>query len=162
MDDYRHCYASGPKYPYYWGGKGSKVSRPRSQSLEESTEPREWQWYLSWLVHLELYRWMQRPLIGGWVYQIFLEAHNCQPSLVLPISCGKCYVFKLWDCCWDMAENFQKKNRRGLCNNNNDNDNDNSNTAAQDQALRTNVIKAISNIRTCQCRAGFVENARRV
>ena len=34
--------------------------------------------------------------------------------------------------------------------------------AAQDQALRTNVIKAISNIRTCQCRAGCVENARRV
>ena len=61
-----------------------------------------------------------------------------------------------------MAENFQKKNRRGLCNNNNDNDNDNSNTAAQDQALRTNVIKAISNIRTCQCRAGCVENTRRV
>ena len=61
-----------------------------------------------------------------------------------------------------MAENFQKKNRRGLCNNNNDNDNDNSNTAAQDQALRTNVIKAISNIRTCQCRAGCVEYARRV
>ena len=61
-----------------------------------------------------------------------------------------------------MAENFQKKNRRGLCNNNNDNDNDNSNTAAQDQALRTNVIKAISNIRTCQCRVGCVENARRV
>ena len=61
-----------------------------------------------------------------------------------------------------MAENSHKKNRRGLCNNNNDNDNDNSNTAAQDQALRRNVIKAISNIRTCQCRAGCVENARRV
>ena len=61
-----------------------------------------------------------------------------------------------------MAENSHKKNRRGLCNNNNDNDNDNSNTAAQDQALRTNVIKAISNIRTCQCREGCVENARRV
>ena len=60
-----------------------------------------------------------------------------------------------------MAENSHKKNRTGLCNNNNDNDNDNSNTAAQDQALRTNVIKAISNIRTCQCRAGCVENARR-
>ena len=33
-----------------------------------------------------------------WVYHIFLEAHSCRPSLVLPIYCGKCYVSKLQDC----------------------------------------------------------------
>ena len=37
-------------------------------------------------MHLELSRGMQRPGMGGWVYQIFLEVHSCQPSLGLPIA----------------------------------------------------------------------------
>ena len=81
--------------------------RPADLKLKESTEAREWHWYPSCLVHLELSRWMLRPSMGHWVCQIFLEAHSCQPFLVLPISCGKCDVSKLRDFCWDMAENSQ-------------------------------------------------------
>ena len=37
----------------------------------------------------------------SWVCQIFLEAQSCQPSLVLPKSCGNYYVSKLRvGCCW--------------------------------------------------------------
>ena len=32
VDNYRHCCASGLKYPYYWGGKDGKVSTPSSQN----------------------------------------------------------------------------------------------------------------------------------
>ena len=49
----------------------------------------------SWLVHLKLSRRMQRPGMGGWVCLAFLELHNCQLSLLLLISCGKCCVSKL-------------------------------------------------------------------
>ena len=36
----------------------------------------------------------------SWVCQIFLEAQSCQPSLVLPKSCGNYYVSRLRDCSW--------------------------------------------------------------
>ena len=46
----------------------------------------------------------------GWVCQMFLEVDSCQPILQKVLS--------LWYCCWDMAENSQKKNWRGSQNNN--------------------------------------------
>ena len=48
-----------------------------------------------------------------------MEAHPCQPSWVLPVSCEKFNVSKSRDCCWDMAENSQKKNWRGSHHDNN-------------------------------------------
>ena len=54
---------------------------------------------------------------------IFYNNNNKNdPSLVLPMPCGKCYVSKLRDCCFDMAENSQKKNWRGSPHDNNNND----------------------------------------
>ena len=59
-----------------------------------NNEPRKWL-YPSWLVHLKLFRRMQRSGMGGWVCLTFLEVHSCQLSFVLLISCGKCCVAKL-------------------------------------------------------------------
>ena len=50
VNTYRQSCISGPKWPYYWGGEGGKVSRPCARKLK-SPEPRKW--HPSWLVHLE-------------------------------------------------------------------------------------------------------------
>ena len=52
-----------------------------------------------------------RPVI------LLLLKDNWRHWHVLPWSCGKCYVSKR-DCCWELAENSQKKNWRGSHHNN--------------------------------------------
>ena len=52
-----------------------------------------------------------RPVI------LLLLKDNWRDWHVLPWSCGKCYVSKR-DCCWELAENSQKKNWRGSHHNN--------------------------------------------
>ena len=119
-DNYRHYCARRPKYPYYWRGKGGKVSTPSSwnQKIHRTTRVK--------VIPIPI---GALGTISGNVKGLACEVestryfwkstYSCQPSLVLPISCGKCDVSKLQDFCRDVAENSQKKNWRGSHHNNN-------------------------------------------
>ena len=114
VDNYRHCCASGPKYPYYWIGKVSKPNprnekNPQSQESDSITH-RDWCTlnYLGvykgreWEVESSRYFWKRTVISRPWYCPYLEESFTC-------LSCGI------------TAENSQKKNWRGSHHNNNNN-----------------------------------------
>ena len=103
----------GPKYPYYWGGEGGKVSRLKSKRIHshesDSTTHRDWYTIsknkksLVWEVKSAWQFWTSTVVSHPW------------------------YCSHLAGSCWIMAEKTQKKTRTKENNNNNNNNNNNGN-----------------------------------